>query len=106
MEVHHHPHVESMSAGHTGKRFKEYFLEFIMIFLAVSLGFFAENFRETIGNREKEKHFMRSLIADLQVDTAELVRNISYNGLEGDMLDSALTIPVENLENIATQDTF
>jgi hypothetical protein len=30
MEVHHHPHVEK-------KNFKEYFLEFIMIFLAVTL---------------------------------------------------------------------
>lgn len=32
MEVHHHPHVKE-------KKFKEYFLEFIMIFLAVTLGF-------------------------------------------------------------------
>jgi len=39
MEVH-HPHVEK-------KRFKEYFLEFIMIFLAVTMGFFAETIRET-----------------------------------------------------------
>ncbi len=36
MEVHHHPHVEK-------KAFKEYFLEFLMIFLAVTMGFFAEN---------------------------------------------------------------
>ncbi len=33
MEVHHHPQVEK-------KNFKEYFLEFLMIFLAVTLGFF------------------------------------------------------------------
>ena len=39
MEVHHHPNVEK-------KNFKEYFLEFLMIFLAVTLGFFAENIRE------------------------------------------------------------
>jgi hypothetical protein len=36
MEVHHHPHVEK-------KNFKEYFLEFLMIFLAVTLGFFDRN---------------------------------------------------------------
>ena len=41
MEVHHHPHVEK-------KNFKEYFLEFLMIFLAVTIGFFAENIREHI----------------------------------------------------------
>jgi hypothetical protein len=41
MEVHHHPHVEK-------KNFKDYFLEFVMIFLAVTLGFIAENIREDI----------------------------------------------------------
>jgi hypothetical protein len=36
MEVHHHPNVEK-------KGYKEYFLEFLMIFLAVTMGFIAEN---------------------------------------------------------------
>jgi hypothetical protein len=35
MEVHHHPHVEK-------KSFKEYLLEGLMIFVAVTMGFFAE----------------------------------------------------------------
>jgi hypothetical protein len=34
MEVHHHPHVET-------KSFKEYLLEGLMIFVAVTLGFFS-----------------------------------------------------------------
>jgi hypothetical protein len=42
MEVHHHPHLPHGEK----KKFKEYFLEFLMIFLAVTLGFFAENVRE------------------------------------------------------------
>jgi hypothetical protein len=33
MEVHHHP-----GSAHKKKAFKEYFLEFLMIFLAVTLG--------------------------------------------------------------------
>ena len=37
MEVHHHPHVDPDS--HREKNFKEYFLEFLMIFLAVTMGF-------------------------------------------------------------------
>ena len=41
MEVHHHPDLH-----HKAKPWKEYFLEFIMIFLAVTMGFFAENIRE------------------------------------------------------------
>jgi len=48
MEVHHHPTVEK-------KNFKEYFLEFLMIFLAVTLGFFAESYREHLVDIKKEK---------------------------------------------------
>lgn len=52
MEVHHHPHVEK-------KNFKEYFLEFLMIFLAVTLGFIAENLRE---------HFSETKIAHQNIE--------------------------------------
>ena len=38
MEVHHH--------SHKPKNWKEYITEFIMLFAAVTLGFFAENVRE------------------------------------------------------------
>lgn len=41
MEVHHHPDLH-----HKPKKRKEYFLEFLMIFLAVTMGFIAENVRE------------------------------------------------------------
>ncbi len=49
MEVHHHPKAEK-------KNFKEYFLEFLMIFLAVTMGFFAESLREHIVDGEREEH--------------------------------------------------
>ena len=48
MEVHHHPEVEK-------KGFKEYLLEGLMIFLAVTMGFFAESLREHIGDNNREK---------------------------------------------------
>lgn len=41
MEVHHHPDLH-----HKPKKQKEYLLEFLMIFLAVTMGFIAENIRE------------------------------------------------------------
>ena len=44
MEVHYHPH---MPKGEK-KPFSEYLLEFLMISLAVTLGFFAESMREAI----------------------------------------------------------
>jgi hypothetical protein len=65
MEVHHHPHVEK-------KGFKEYFLEFLMIFLAVTMGFFAESLRERISNSEKESGYIKSLLVDLKADSVEI----------------------------------
>src|SRR5664279_2092094 len=74
MEVHHHPNY-----GHKKKNFREYFLEFLMIFLAVSLGFIAENLREHISDRSKEKEYIESMLQDLKSDTAKA--NHSIRGL-------------------------
>jgi hypothetical protein len=67
MEVHHHPDLH-----HKRKNFKEYFLEFVMIFFAVTMGFFAESLREYFGDRQKETEYMHSLAEDLKEDTATL----------------------------------
>jgi len=99
MEVHHHPHIEK-------KNFKEYFLEFLMIFLAVTLGFFAESLREHLVNSEKERTYIESIIQDLKRDTAEATRVIASQSLIFKKMDSALKIPVESLNDINTQDTF
>jgi hypothetical protein len=71
MEVHHHPHVEK-------KRFKEYFLEFLMIFLAVTLGFFAEGIRENISNGEHARLLATQLVKDLKEDTTHLQRQMDF----------------------------
>jgi len=65
MEVHHHPEVEK-------KGFKEYILEGLMIFLAVTMGFFAEGIREGIGDRAKEHEYITSMIEDARTDTADI----------------------------------
>lgn len=65
MEVHHHPQVERKSA-------KEYLLEGLMIFVAVTLGFFAENIREKITEQHRAKEFAASMVNDLKADTTEL----------------------------------
>ena len=69
MEVHHHPKVEK-------KNFKEYLLEGLMIFIAVTIGFFAEKIRENISDREKEKDLMQSLIIDLKEDSTTIENQI------------------------------
>ena len=71
MEVHHHPHVEK-------KGFKEYFLEFLMIFLAVTLGFFAENIREKITEHKRAKIYAGTMVNDLRTDTSALKAYINY----------------------------
>src|SRR5215813_4753394 len=84
MEVHHHPKVEK-------KKFKEYFLEFIMIFLAVTLGFFAEQVREHYADRAKEKEYMQEIIENLKYDTLRCARNIETNVQVQQGLDSLRT---------------
>jgi hypothetical protein len=84
MEVHHHPDVH-----HKRKNFKEYFLEFLMIFLAVTMGFFAESLREYFGDREKENRYMYSLAEDLKKDTVALhysIRRLSRDIKAGDSI--------------------
>ena len=51
MEVHHH--------SHKPKNWKEYITEFIMLFTAVTLGFFAENLRERISENANKKEKRR-----------------------------------------------
>ena len=85
MEVHHHPKVEK-------KKFKEYLLEFLMIFLAVTMGFIAENLREDIVNNNKEKDFIVSLKEDLKIDTAALQSVIPENQMQFEKLDSLYTL--------------
>jgi hypothetical protein len=55
MEVHHHPDLH-----HEKKPWKEYILEFVMIFLAVTMGFFAESLRESISEKANAKEFLET----------------------------------------------
>jgi len=84
MEVHHHPHVEK-------KNFKEYLLEGLMIFLAVSLGFFAENIRESISNTRQLNEYMQSMVSDLKSDQATYDSAIAFNLKHCEMVDSIIT---------------
>jgi len=72
MEVHHHPEVEK-------KGFKEYVLEGLMIFLAVLMGFIAENIREGISERAKGHEYIRSFVEDLRRDTTAFAEVIAFD---------------------------
>lgn len=87
MEVHHHPDLH-----HKKKSFREYFLEFLMIFIAVTMGFLAENLREHISNRSKEKEYIRGFIRNVEDDTANLRRIIHYDDRQVKGIDSFLLL--------------
>ncbi len=81
MEVQKHPHHVMHK-----KKWNEYLLEFFMLFLAVFLGFIAENIREKNVEHHREKEYMQSLVKDIQRDTAMLAltltkveKNLSYS---------------------------
>jgi hypothetical protein len=71
MDVHHHPQLD-----HKPKLWKEYMIEGLMIFIAVMMGFFAENIRETLTNSQHVKQLTTRLVQDLKADTAQL--NFAY----------------------------
>lgn len=50
-----------------------------MIFLAVTLGFFAESLREHINNNEKREQYVQSLVEDLESDTARMGDIIQFD---------------------------
>ena len=85
MEVHHHSHPEG--SGHP-KKWKHYLWEFIMLFLAVTLGFFVENQREHYVEHQREKQFIRSLFRDIKTDTSNIIRIIEARTIRERSLDS------------------
>lgn len=55
---------------------KDYILEFLMLFSAVTLGFIAENLREDYSDRQVEREYMRSYLGDLKNDTFNINRGL------------------------------
>src|ERR1017187_7411583 len=101
MEVHHHPDLH-----HRKKHWKEYFLEFLMIFLAVTMGFLAESYREHLADKEKVKQAIGSLVKCLASDTAQLNTKIRSNLLVANYLDSLVTLKNANLTTDENKQKF
>ena len=87
MEVHHHPDIH-----HKPKKWKEYFLEFLMIFLAVTMGFIAENIREHFVEKGVEEKYIKSYLADLKSDSARFDRIIDRNVIAMNSIDKTLKL--------------
>ena len=89
MEVHHHSHSAR-------KKWTHYFWEFMMLFLAVFCGFFAEYQLEHKIEKDREHQYLASLISDLKDDSRtlnELIRSEQTRLKELDTLINLLNQP-------------
>ena len=87
MEVHHHAH--DPAAPHHKKNWKNYFWEFLMLFLAVFCGFLAEYQLEHKIEGERAKEYIQSMMEDLQNDTTKLSK-----------VDSSLLIITNSIDTL------
>lgn len=71
MEVHHHTH-----SGHGKKSWRDYFWEFLMLFLAVFCGFLAEYQLEHKLERDRAKELAKSFYYELKNDSATAVSKV------------------------------
>lgn len=94
MEVHAHAHTPR-------KKWSHYFWEFLMLFLAVSLGFYAENLREKILHKKEVKTHILSMVTDLQSDIALFDSTADRYIYSAQMADSLIRLLHEDLSNTA-----
>ena len=95
MEVHHPHHVTHK------KKWTEYLLEFFMLFLAVFLGFVAENIREHAVERNRARQLSRALIVEMQKDSSQIRLLRDYRNRRLQRLDSfynMLNQPTTNID--------
>ncbi len=94
MEVHKHPHHVTHK-----KKWTEYLLEFLMLFLAVFLGFLAENFREHEIEKVRGKGFIHALSNDLRLDMDWLDTVSKSANVRIQNIDSALFYIAQGKDN-------
>ncbi len=95
MEVHKHPHHVTHK-----KKWGEYLLEFFMLFLAVTLGFFAENIREHFAEKRNANQYLNAYHNDLIQNQLAIKRYDSiYIGLLP-VYDSICNIYFTKTENL------
>ena len=95
MDAHHHPHLPQGEK----KKFTEYLLEFLMIFLAVTLGFIAENIREHITETKSAHQYLESFRNDLLQNQIQIKKYDSLYTNELPVYDSIVSIFYEKTEN-------
>jgi len=70
------------------KKWYVYFIDFIMLFVAVTLGFYAENLRDQQSEKNREISYLKNVHEDLLVDINRFEFVKSSNNFRLLMLDS------------------
>ena len=70
------------------KKWYVYFIDFIMLFVAVTLGFYAENLRDQQSEKNREISYLKNINEDLLVDINNFEYVISSNNSRLSLLDS------------------
>lgn len=110
MEIH-HSHNHGIK-----KNWKEYIAEFFMLFLAITLGFFAENIREKVIEKHREVSYLKNVHEDLLHDFRRIDTVIYQNTFRLRVLDS-MFLAIQNgdmnnedvyyyIRNLALRTTF
>jgi hypothetical protein len=100
MEVH-HPHHPTHK-----KKWAEYIVEFIMLFTAVTLGFFAENIREGFSEKEKGAKYLHLLSEDLKQDTSKINICIQFKVIKERQSDSLIQLLNSSSINDHTREIY
>ena len=77
MEVHKHPHHVMHK-----KKWTEYLLEFFMLFLAVFLGFVAENIREHQVEQQRATELAKNLYREIRSDSVSLEQKLASRNIK------------------------
>ncbi|MEI8201923.1 MAG: hypothetical protein WCH34_02855 [Bacteroidota bacterium] len=99
MHPHHHPDIRK-------KNFKEYIFEGLMIFMAVTMGFFAEKIRENMAEHSKEKEFIYSMIEDAQTDLINIQKTVTLNKKRVIKLETLANICFNYSDKESTNDSL
>jgi len=100
MEVH-HPHHPTHK-----KKWSEYLLEFFMLFVAVTLGFFAENIREHIAENEKKKELIKSVSTEFKRDLSQLGFHKEFSLNKIKVCDSLIEILKKDPSQVDQQEYY
>lgn len=99
MEVHTHSHSPR-------KKWTHYLWEFLMLFLAITLGFFVENQREHFVEHTKAHEYAISLLEDLQKDTIEILDVMREDRIILACFDSISSIVHNGIKNNTVSGSF